>query len=139
MLSSSSKEVFLQRIEKTLLSNDPQARILALKILENLPGFITTRLTVQHMILHILTTTTETEERQVAIQTIQKISASSDIFAKSIMSQIEIRIISDHNYFNQDTCEDLITAMANVPGDASTVIMFFRTITSLYEVKSSLR
>lgn len=55
------------------------------------------------------------------------------------MSQIEIRIMSDHNYFNQDTCEDLITAMANVPGDASTVIMFFRTITTLYEVKSSLR
>lgn len=38
------------------------------------------------MILHILTTTTDKEERQVAIQTIQKISSSSDIFAKSIMS-----------------------------------------------------
>ena len=86
MLSLSSKEVFLQRIENTLKSNDPQARILALKTLENLPSFITTRLTVQHMILHILTTTTDKEERQVAIQTIQKISASSDIFAKSIMS-----------------------------------------------------
>lgn len=59
MLSLSSKEVFLQRIEKTLQSNDPQARIIALKILESLPSFITTRLTVQHMILHILTTTTD--------------------------------------------------------------------------------
>ena len=41
------------------------------------------------------------------------------------MSQIEMRILSDHNYFNEDTCQDLIQAMANVPGDATTVIMFF--------------
>lgn len=29
--------------------------------------------------------------------------------------------------------------MANVPGDASTVIMFFRTITFLYEARPELR
>ena len=29
--------------------------------------------------------------------------------------------------------------MSNVPGDASTVIMFFRTIKSLYEVRTELR
>lgn len=55
------------------------------------------------------------------------------------MSQIEIRIISDHNYFNEDTCQDLIAAMANVPSDAGTVMMFFRTITNLYEVRVDLR
>ena len=55
------------------------------------------------------------------------------------MSQIEMRIISDHNYFNEDTCQDLIQAMANVPGDANTVIMFFQTIVRLYEAKVELR
>ena len=55
------------------------------------------------------------------------------------MSQIEMRILSDHNYFNEDTCQDLIQAMANVPGDASTVVMFFQTIVRLYEAKIELR
>jgi len=55
------------------------------------------------------------------------------------MSQIEIRIISDHNYFNENTCQDLIAAMANVPSEASTVMMFYRTITNLYNNKPDLR
>lgn len=84
------------------------------------------------MILHILTTTTDPIERSIATNTIQKISSNSDLFAKSIMAQIEMRIVSDHNYFNAETCAELISAMANVPGDTSTVIMFFTTITRLY-------
>jgi hypothetical protein len=55
------------------------------------------------------------------------------------MSQIEMRIISDHNYFNFETCGELISAMANVPGDTSTVIMFFTTITRLYTSREDLR
>lgn len=51
-----NKEVFLKRIESNLVSNDPQARILSLKILSFLPSFLITRLSVQHLILHILTT-----------------------------------------------------------------------------------
>jgi len=49
------------------------------------------------------------------------------------MSQIEVRILSDHDYFSKDTCDELIAAMANVPGDTSTVLMFYETITKLYE------
>lgn len=48
------------------------------------------------------------------------------------MSQIEVRILSDHDYFSKDTCQELITAMANVPGDTSSVLMFFDTIKKLY-------
>ena len=55
------------------------------------------------------------------------------------MSQIEMRVVSDHNYFSIDTCAELISAMANVPGDTSTVIMFFTTITRLYERREDLR
>ena len=51
-----NKEVFLKRIEHNLVSNDPQARILSLKILSFLPSFLITRLNVQHLILHILCT-----------------------------------------------------------------------------------
>jgi len=55
------------------------------------------------------------------------------------MSQIEMRIISDHNYFTVDTCAELISAMANVPGDTSTIIMFYTTITRLYASREDLR
>ena len=139
MLPLSSKEIFLKRIEDNLVSNDSQARGLALKVLSALPSFLTTRLNVQHLILHILTTTTDPRERSIATKTIQKISSSSDLFAKSIMAQIEMRIVSDHNYFSLETCQELISAMANVPGDTSTVIMFFTTITRLYEAREDLR
>jgi hypothetical protein len=104
MLPQSSKEIFLKRIEDNLVSNDPQARALALKVLSALPSFLITRLNVQHLILHILTTTTDQQERSVATRTIQLVSSSSDLFAKSIMSQIEVRILSDHNYFSLETC-----------------------------------
>lgn len=50
-----------------------------------------------------------------------------------------MRVVSDHNYFSIDTCAELISAMANVPGDTSTVIMFFTTITRLYERREDLR
>jgi len=55
------------------------------------------------------------------------------------MSQIEMRILSDHNYFGVETCTELISAMANVPGDTSTVMMFYTTITRLYENREELR
>ena len=61
-----NKEVFLKRIESNLVSNDPQARILSLKILSYLPSFLITRLNVQHLILHILTTSQDTQERSIA-------------------------------------------------------------------------
>jgi hypothetical protein len=51
-----NKEVFLKRIENPLVSNDPRCRILSLQILSYLPSFLITRLNVQHLILHILTT-----------------------------------------------------------------------------------
>jgi hypothetical protein len=35
-----------------------------------------------------------------------------------------MRILSDHNYFGRQTCAELVQAMANVPGDTSTVLMF---------------
>jgi hypothetical protein len=55
------------------------------------------------------------------------------------MSQIEVRILSDHDYFSKDTCAELIAAMANVPGDTSTVLMFYETITKLYEHRQDLK
>ena len=70
MLPLSSKEIFLQRIEAILISNDSQARGLALQVLQSLPSFLTTRLNVQHLILHILTTTTDPSERSIATKTI---------------------------------------------------------------------
>ena len=78
MLPASSKELFLQRLEANLVSNDSQARALALKVLQALPSFLTTRLNVQHLILHILTTTNCAKERSIATATIQRISMSSD-------------------------------------------------------------
>ena len=59
----SNKEVFLKRIEHNLMSNDIQARILALKILSYLPSLLITRLHAQHLILHILTTSQDKVER----------------------------------------------------------------------------
>lgn len=70
LLTLQTKEIFLQRIESNLVSNDPQGRILALRVLSYLPSLLTTRLNVQHLILHILTTTQDAKERHVATQTI---------------------------------------------------------------------
>lgn len=126
-----NKEVFLKRIESNLVSNDPQARILSLKILSYLPSFLITRLSVQHLILHILTTSQDKQERNIAIQTIQHISNGSDLFAKSIMKQIELRVVS--GYFGPATCAQLIRAMMNVPGDSVTSMTFFETITRIYD------
>ena len=50
-----------------------------------------------------------------------------------------MRILSDHDYFSKDTCAALIAAMANVPGDTSTVLMFYETITKLYEHRQDLK
>jgi len=78
--------VFLKRIENPLVSNDPRCRILSLQILSHLPSFLITRLNVQHLILHILTTSQDEQERRIATQTIGKISMGSEMFAKSIMN-----------------------------------------------------
>ena len=139
LLPTSSKEIFLQRLESNLVSNDSQARCLTLKVLQQLPSFLQVRLNVQHLILHILTTTNDQKERKVATSTIQKISSQSDLFAKSIMAQIEMRILSTEEYFDHQTCAELVQAMANVPGDTSTVLMFYQTIERLYKQRKELR
>ena len=51
------------------------------------------------------------------------------------MSQIEVRLQQGADtYFSIDTCQELISAMANVPGDTGTVLAFFNTVTRLYSV-----
>jgi hypothetical protein len=54
----------------------------------------------------------------------------SEMFAKSIMNQVEVRVIS--GYFNPETSAELILAMSNVPGDANTAVAFFQTIERIY-------
>ena len=131
----SNKEVFLKRIEHNLMSNDIQARILALKILSYLPSLLITRLHAQHLILHILTTSQDKVERQIATKTIQAVSSGSDLFAKSIMHQIRVRFEND--YFDEKTCVNLIGAMENVPGDAISTLALFETLTSMYDYSKS--
>ena len=131
-----NKEVFLKRIEHNLVSNDPQARILSLKILSFLPSFLITRLNVQHLILHILTTSQDKQERQIATKTIQAVSSGSDLFAKSIMNQIKVRIVS--GYFEDKTCANLIAATSKVPGDSISSMALFETLTSVYDGTSDM-
>ena len=128
--------MFLKRIEHNLVSNDPQARILSLKILSFLPSFLITRLNVQHLILHILTTSQDKQERQIAIKTIQAVSSGSDLFAKSIMNQIKVRIVS--GYFEDKTCANLIAATSKVPGDSISAMALFETLTSVYDGTSEM-
>ena len=53
------------------------------------------------------------------------------MFAKSIMNQIKVRVVS--GYFEPKTCANLITAMSNVPGDSISALAFFETLTSIYD------
>ena len=118
------------------MSNDPQARVLSLKILSFLPSFLITRLNVQHLILHILTTSQDKQERQIATKTIQAVSSGSDLFAKSIMNQIKVRIVS--GYFEDKTCVDLIATTSKVPGDAISSMALFETMRTIYECSSDV-
>ena len=59
------------------------------------------------------------------------------MFAKSIMNQVEVRVIS--GYFNPETSAELILAMSNVPGDANTAVAFFQTIERIYDHPDTIR
>lgn len=65
------------------------------------------------------------------MKTIQAVSSGSDQFAKSIMNQIKVRIVS--GYFEDKTCANLIAGTAKVPGDAISAMALFETLTSIYD------
>lgn len=113
-----NKQEFTTRASQPLLSNDPQQRMITLKMFSYLPSFIQTRIDIQHQILNLLTTTTNEQERQVANQTIYMISCGSELFAKSIMNKVQENVLSGK--FSTETCRHLIEAVGNVSGDSKT-------------------
>ena len=129
-----NKQEFTTRVSCPLLSNDPQQRMITLKMFSYLPSFIQTRIDIQHQILNLLTTTTNEQERQVANQTILMISKGSELFAKSIMNKVQETVLSGK--FSTDTCKHLINAIGNVAGDSETALILFQTIEELYQRQS---
>ena len=65
-------------------------------------------------------------ERQIANQTIQKIAANSETFAKSIMTKVEQSILSGN--YDTPTCQSLIGVISNVPGDSNSALLFIDII-----------
>ena len=63
-------------------------------------------------------------------------SSGSDLFAKSIMNQIKVRIVS--GYFEDKTCANLIAATSKVPGDSISAMALFETLTSVYDGTSEM-
>ncbi|CDW81759.1 UNKNOWN [Stylonychia lemnae] len=126
-----NKEEFTTRVSYLLQSNDPQSRIISLRLFSYLPSFIQTRLDIQHKILHILTSTQNNQEREVANQTITMISEGSELFAQSIMNKVEETVLSGN--FSRDTCSHFIMAISNISGDAQNAIKFVEIIKTLYE------
>jgi len=125
-----NKQEFATRASQPLMSNDPQQRMITLKMFSYLPSFIQTRIDIQHQILNLLTTTTNEQERLVANQTIYLISCGSELFAKSIMSKVQGTVLSGK--FSSDTCRHLIEAIGNVSGDSNTAMCLFERIEQLY-------
>jgi len=138
-----NRDEFLSRISHQFNTNDPQQRILSLKILQFCPGLLQNRLDIQHQILYLLTTKTvkDPKEREIANDTISKIAASSEGFAKSIMIKVEEAILSGN--YDTATCQNLIQVISNVPGDSNCGLLFFETIckvvASLREENKSLQ
>ena len=63
-------------------------------------------------------------------------SSGSDLFAKSVLNQIKVRIVS--GYFEDKTCANLIAGMSKVPGDSISAMALFETLTSIYDETSEM-
>ena len=66
------------------------------------------RLDIQHQILFLLTNKSvkDPKERKIANDTISKIAANSEGFAKSILIKVEEAILSGN--YDSDTCQNFV-------------------------------
>jgi len=121
-----NKNEFANRIVTTLRANNFITRILALRVLQTVPSFLSECLDIQHQILELVKSSDSTEERQAACSCILEVSKSNHHFATQIMSKI-LECLKSQEY-SDDACGSLIKSLQGVPLDAEALEEFCRTV-----------